>query len=73
MKPINVEADLQDLMDEIMRQTEPCVILGLMLDEMMHDREYVQKAGELARHIGERIEKDTAVPEDEPGETIGRF
>ena len=75
MAMINIEAefDLQDLMDEIMRQTEPCVILDMILDSMDHDREYAQKAGILTRHILDRIEKDTAVPEDEPGETVGRF
>ena len=75
MAMINIEAefDLTDLMDEIMRQTEPCVILDMILDSMDHDREYAQKAGILARHIRDRIERDTAVPEDEPGETVGRF
>ena len=75
MATINIEAefDLQDLMDELMPQTKPCVILDMILDSMDHDREYAQKAGILARHILDRIKKDTAVPEDEPGETIGRF
>ena len=76
MKPINVEAeiDLQDLMDEIIRQTDLCIILDMMLDEIMDNRcHYKQKAGELIRHIRDRVEKDTAVPEDEPGETVGRF
>ncbi len=67
MKPINVEAeiDLQDLMDEIIRQTDLCIILDMMLDSIHGDRHYAQKAGELTRHIRDRVEKDTAVPEDE--------
>ena len=75
MATINVKAefDSQDLMDELIRQTEPCVILDMILDSMDHDRDYAQRAGILARHILDRIKKDTAVPDDEPGETVGRF
>ena len=75
MATINIEAefDLQDLMDELMPQTKPCVILDMILDSIMDDPDYAPKADGLARHILDRVEKDTAVPDDEPGETIGRF
>lgn len=76
MKPINVEAeiDLQDLMDEIIRQTDLCIILDMMLDSIHGDRvHYVQKAGELTRHIRDRIEKDTWVRVPEDDEALERF
>ena len=75
MATINIEAefDLQDLMDELMPQTKPCVILDIILDSMMDDREYKSKANILAAYIVDRVEKDTAVPGDEPEETVGRF
>lgn len=81
MAMINIEAefDLQDLMGQVFRNVTYGVMLDLLLDEMEEDLScpiatvFPRECKKLIEQIAKRVERHTAVPEDEPGETVGRF